>query len=150
DFGHCHSGLPRSDYLPGGTMTISTESKISEIALSSPAARQLLENAGIDYCCGGGRKLKEACLPANVPAADMLRELSVNAERVEPRETHWVTAPLAELTKHIRERHHQYVRDAIPRLRALLAKIREKHGGNHRELPEIEKFFSDIAREMLM
>src|SRR5262245_15072175 len=131
-------------------MTFSSETKVNEIALSNPAARHVLEDAGIDYCCGGGKSLQEACLRANVPAAEILRKLRLNSEQVAPGETPWTTAPLAELTKHIRERHHQYVRDAIPRLRALLAKIREKHGGNHRELPEIEKFFSDIAREMLM
>jgi regulator of cell morphogenesis and NO signaling len=53
-----------------------------------------------------------------------------------------------ELTRHVRERHHKYVRDCIPRVRALLAKIREKHGGKHREIEEIEKLFGDVAREM--
>lgn len=131
-------------------MTFSTESKVNEIALSNPAARHILEDAGIDYCCGGGKSLEEACLRANVPPAAILRKLGLNAEQAVPGETPWITAPLAELTKHIRARHHQYVRDAIPRLRALLAKVREKHGGNHRELGEIEKLFGDVAREMLM
>jgi len=131
-------------------MTLSTETKVNEIALSNPQARHILEDAGIDYCCGGGKSLGEACLRANVPADEVLRQLRRNAEQVGPSEAPWTSAPLAELTKHIRERHHQYVRDAIPRLRALLAKIREKHGSNHRELGEIEKLFVDVARELLM
>lgn len=131
-------------------MTFSTETKVNEIALSNPAARHILEDAGIDYCCGGGKSLKEACLRANVPAVEILQKLRLNAEQVWSGETRWISAPLAELTKHIRERHHQYVRDAIPRLRALLAKVREKHGGSHRELGEIEALFGDLAREMLM
>jgi len=131
-------------------MTFSTETKVNKIALSNPQARHILEDAGIDYCCGGGKSLEEACLRANVPADEILRQLRLNAERVGPGEAQWTSAPLAELTKHIRERHHQYVRDAIPRLRALLAKIREKHGSNHRELGEIEKLFADVGREMLM
>src|SRR5215510_4024069 len=131
-------------------MTFKSETKVNEIALSNPGARRILEDAGIDYCCGGGKSLKEACLSANVAADDILRKLRVHSERVAPCETPWTTAPLAELSKHIRECHHQYVRDALPRLRALLAKVREKHGGNHRELGEIEKVFGDVAREMLM
>lgn len=126
------------------------ETKVNEIALSNSGARRILEDAGIDYCCGGGRSLQDACLRANVSAQDILRQLRLNAERVWPGEEQWTSAPLTQLTKHIRERHHQYVRGVIPRLRALLAKIREKHGGNHLELGEIEKLFGDIAREMLM
>jgi len=131
-------------------MTFSTQTKVNEIALSNPGARHILEDAGIDYCCGGGKSLQEACLRANVPAAEILRKLRWNSEQVAPGETPWATAPLAELTKHIRERHHQYVRDSIPRLRALLAKVREKHGSNHRELGAIERLFADISRDMLM
>jgi len=131
-------------------MNLNSESKVKEIALSNPRARHILEDAGIDYCCGGGRSLQEACLKANVPEAEILLQLRQNSKRVAPSESRWVSAPLAELTRHIRERHHQYVRDSIPRLRALLAKIREKHGNNHRELGDIEKLFGDVAHEMLM
>jgi regulator of cell morphogenesis and NO signaling len=129
-------------------MNYSGETKVNEIALSSPGARHILEDAGIDYCCGGGKSLDEACAKAKVPAERLLWRLRQNGEKPSGEESQWTNAPLAELTKHIRERHHQYVRDAIPRLRGLLAKIREKHGSKHRELGEIEKLFGDVAREM--
>jgi len=37
-----------------------------------------------------------------------------------------------------------------PRLRALLARVREKHGEKHHEIEDIEKLFGEIAREMIM
>lgn len=131
-------------------MTFNSETKVNEIALSNPGARDILEDAGIDYCCGGERSLHDACLQGNVPTEEILRQLRENTKRIVPGQTLWTSAPLADLTKHIREHHHQYVRDAIPRLRALLAKIREKHGSNQPELGQIEKLFADVAREMLM
>ena len=131
-------------------MNFSRDTKVNEIALSNPAARHILEDAGIDYCCGGGKSLEEACLRANVPAAEILGKLRLNGQRIEPGEAHWTSAPLAGLTKHIRERHHSYVRDTIPRLRGLLTKVREKHGSNHRELSEIAELFEHLSREMLM
>ena len=130
-------------------MNPSGETSVKDIALSNSGARHILEDAGIDYCCGGGKSLQEACSKANVPAEQLLWRLSQNSQESLPEELQWTSAPLADLTKHIRERHHQYVRDSIPRLRALLAKIREKHGNKHRELGEIEKLFGDVAREML-
>ena len=131
-------------------MNFNSKTKVNEIALSNPGARHVLEDRGIDYCCGGGESLREACLKANVPAEEILQQLRQNSAKTVPGESQWTSAPLAELTKHIRERHHQYVRNSIPRLRALLKKIREKHGSRHRELGEIEKLFGDVAREMLM
>jgi len=131
-------------------MNFNGETKVNEIALSNPRARHILEDAGIDYCCGGGKSLQEACFKANVPAKQVLWRLRQSKAQVAEGESTWTNAPLAELTKHIRERHHSYVRGSIPGLRGLLAKIREKHGGQHRELAEIEKLFGDVAREMLM
>ena len=131
-------------------MTFNSETKVNEIALSNPGARHILEDAGVDYCCGGGKSLEDACLDANVPADEILRRLRENTEQVAPCEMRWTTAALCDLTKYIREHHHQYVRSAIPRLRALLGKTCEKHGSNHPELGEIETLFADVAREMLM
>src|SRR5580765_7902914 len=129
-------------------MNFSTETRVNEIALSNPGARRVLEDAGVDYCCGGGKSLQDACLHAGVTADEILQRLRQNSELAGPADAEWKNAPLADLTRHIRERHHQYVRDSIPRVRALLAKIREKHGEKHPEIEEIEKLFGDVAREM--
>ena len=94
--------------------------------------------------------MQEACLHARVPAELIRQRLRQKSQSVIPEESAWTTKPLAELTRHIRERHHQYARDVVPRLRGLLAKVREKHGRRHREIGEIDKLFGDVAREMLM
>jgi len=131
-------------------MTFTNGSTVSDIALSNPGARNILEDAGIDYCCGGGISLQEACLRANVSAVEILQKLQLKSEALSSDEARWTSAPLTDLTRHIRTRHHAYVRDAIPRLRAMLAKIREKHAGNHPEVGEIDKFFAKVSRDLLM
>ena len=131
-------------------MDFNTKTRVKEIALSDPRARHILEDAGVDYCCGGGKSLDEACMRANVPAEAILEQLRKNSKKAETEESGWKQASLAELTRHIRDRHHGYVRAVIPRLREMIAKVREKHGSKHREVEEIEKLFGDVAREMLM
>ena len=111
-------------------MNFSTETKMKDIALSNPAARQVLEEAGLDYCCGGGKSLHEACLHADVSPEEILTRLRENAKDTGPEDLKWMTAPLCELTRHIREKHHRYVREAIPRTQALSDKVATKHGGN--------------------
>lgn len=131
-------------------MNFNVETRVSEIAVSNMEARRILEDAGVDYCCGGGKSLHEACLRADVSAEIILRRLQENSDQARPDESGWTKAPFSALTQHIVEHHHGYVRDVIPRLRGMLAKVREKHGSNHREVSEIEKLFGDVAREMLM
>lgn len=131
-------------------MNFSGETRVNEIAQSNLGASSVLEDAGVDYCCGGGKSLQEACLHPGVTPQEILKRLRQNSELVGPQDAARTNAPLADLTRHIRERHHQYVRDCIPRLRGLLAKVREKHGEKHREIEEIEKLFGDVAREMIM
>lgn len=124
DFGHCFLAEPASKWLDGeGDMKFSSETEVHEIALARPGARRILEDAGVDYCRGGGKSLQEACLHADVPAEEILNRLHQNSQLVDdPEETQWTSRPLAELTRHIRQHHHRYVRDASPQLRALLAR----------------------------
>ena len=131
-------------------MSLDHESKMKDIALSNPAARQVLEDAGLDYCCGGGQSLHDACLHADVPAEEILKRLRENSKDVSPDEANWTSAPLSDLTRHIRERHHRYVREAIARVQTLLDKVVTKHGENHPEITDIQRLFTEIGREMIM
>jgi len=130
-------------------MNFNHETAVKEIAVSSPAAAQILENAGVDYCCGGSRPLDEACTAAGVSAEDILARLGAGGEQVTPGDANWVSAPLSELTGHIQQKHHGYVRSAIPRIGALLDKVKAKHGANHPEIGTIESLFSRLGQEMI-
>ncbi len=131
-------------------MDFNSETKMKDIALANPTARQVLEDVGLDYCCGGGKSLHEACLHAHVSPEEVLSRLRENAKETRPDDLNWMAAPLCELTQHIREKHHRYVREAIPRTRALLDKVATKHGQNHAELVDIGKLFAEVGREMIM
>ncbi len=131
-------------------MTFSNATKVKEIVLSNPGARSILEDAGVDYCCGGGKSLQEACLHADVPTEEILDRLRRNSEQVNPDEANWTSASLSDLTRHIREKHHRYVREAISRIRPLLQKVNAKHGENHPEILVIENLFLQVGQEMIM
>lgn len=131
-------------------MSFTTETKVKEIALSNPRAREILEESGVDYCCGGGKSLHDACLSANISADEILEQLKRNSREVSADEASWASAPLSELTRHIREKHHAYVRSAIAGIQTLLAKVKAKHGSAHPEVAVIEELFAKIGRDMIM
>jgi regulator of cell morphogenesis and NO signaling len=131
-------------------MNFTRDTKMKDIAVSNPAARQILEDAGLDYCCGGGKSLHEACLHADVPAEEILSRLRENSKHVSPGEANWTSVPVSDLTRHIRERHHRYVREAIARIQPLLDKVEAKHGKSHPEIADIRRLFAEVAREMVV
>ena len=131
-------------------MNFNDETKVKDIALSNPSATQILEDAGLDYCCGGGKSLHEACLHADVPAEEILNRLRENSKHVSPEEANWTSARLGDPTRHIRERHHRYVREAIARVQPLLDKVEAKHGKNHAEIADIRRLFTEVGREMII
>jgi regulator of cell morphogenesis and NO signaling len=129
-------------------MRFTTTTTVGDIAAANPAAKKVLEEAGVDYCCGGAKSLNEVCTHTGVSAEEILRRLQENRHEAGPQEANWAGAPLADLTKHIVEKHHSYVRGAVPRISALLAKVKAKHGQSHPEVAAIEREFLGLGQEM--
>lgn len=130
-------------------MTPNPDQTVREIAIENPATVAVFEALGIDYCCGGKRPLKEACERANV-AVDRLLELLSGANGRESGEgaARWNDAKLADLSAHIVERHHGYVRQEAPRLEALADEVAGKHGDRSPELSSIRDLFAAVSQEL--
>ena len=129
-------------------MSFTGMTRVGEIAAANPRAKRVLEEAGLDYCCGGEKSLHDACMRANVSPEEILKRLQENSKQAGPDEANWASASLSDLTQHIREKHHRYVREVIPRVRALLGRVKAKHGQNHPELAGIEELFFDLGQDM--
>ena len=133
-------------------MNIDGQQTVRELALNIPAATRVFERLGIDYCCGGGKSLEQACGAANLQpqkVIDLLSAAKLAAEvRQGPEAIDWATAPLADLIHHINNTHHAYTRDEIVRLGPLFEKVCRVHGDQHPELDEIHDKFESLAREL--
>ena len=56
-------------------MVITAETPVREIVVEVPVAIPVLEQFGIDYCCGGKRTLAEACTKRDQSIALVLEAL---------------------------------------------------------------------------
>ena len=121
---------------------------VREIAIQNPASVPVFEALGIDYCCGGKQSLEEACRRANVPVEKALKMLSATEPPQAAR--NWTEASTAELTGHIVEQHHRYVRSESPRLVAMLDKVVDRHAAAHPELRFIRELFGAMTGELFI
>ncbi|HEY3928090.1 MAG TPA: iron-sulfur cluster repair di-iron protein [Candidatus Koribacter sp.] len=129
-------------------MTFTVTQTVGEIAAGQPATTRVFEKLGIDYCCGGGRTLAEACVGANLSADETLAALARSAYVAAPGSKNWPSEPLADLVVHIKNTHHAFVRSECPRIEALAAKVVGVHGKNHPELATVQETFSLLANEL--
>lgn len=130
-------------------MNLSENTKVRQVAMSSSDARKILEQAGVDYCCGGDKSLRDACTQSDASLNEIMERLRVAEEPLSGQGAEWTLAPLPELTRHIVSRHHSYVREAIRRIEPLIGKVKAKHGERHPELIRVETLFLQTADEMI-
>jgi regulator of cell morphogenesis and NO signaling len=127
------------------------EPTVGEIATKTPAAIPVLEKYGIDYCCGGGRPLGEACRELGVSASALLEELSRKTSESAPEDRDWSCESLSALIEHIVSTHHAYLKSELPLLAARLDKVLEAHHQNHGPmLAALESKFTVMSGELQM
>src|SRR5689334_2622861 len=95
---------------------------VGQLVAERPARSVLFERYGIDYCCGGKKSLAEACERKGLPLDSIIREIEALDSKTPAPEADWTTARMSLLADHIERTHHDYLREALPRLEALTAK----------------------------
>ena len=125
---------------------MTSEKTLRDLVLENPAAPRVFERLGLDYCCGGGATLQEACEAANLQPADVLTWLDQMPPEAAVRD--WNREPLADLAAHIQGTHHRFVRDETARLGPLFDKVCRVHGDNHPELECLRSTFARLAAEL--
>jgi regulator of cell morphogenesis and NO signaling len=134
-------------------MTFDETKTVREFALSIPSATKVFEKLGIDYCCGGGKKLGEACVQAKLPVEQVLQQLKqAESSRQALNESgpDWSGQPLADLIDHIVKKHHAFIYEETPRLTALADKVASKHGANHPETAKVNELVEGLFDELSM
>jgi len=130
-------------------MTINMEKTVRELALENPAATRVFEKLGIDYCCGGGQTLEQACRTAAVLLERVMDSLaSAGHTAATAPSKDWQTEPLADLIGHIKDTHHKFVREELARLTPLFDKVCSKHGQKHPELQNMRTTFGGLTNEL--
>ena len=114
---------------PDALPLASPHETLGGIVAARPRAAALFERLGLDYCCGGGQTLEDACRERDLEAAAIKAELEqLEAEADEGREHDVGGLTITELSEHIIESHHEPSRAQMDRIAELLAKVVRAHG----------------------
>ena len=129
---------------------INSQMTVREVTAQLPESTRIFEQLKIDYCCGGGRPLIDACDTAGVEVdnvIEMLTDLS-QSEASESVVVDFQKLTLTELITHILETHHIFTRSEMARIEALSAKVINAHSANHPELVKVESLFQRLCADL--
>lgn len=123
---------------------------VGEWVAKQPATSRVFERHHIDYCCGGGRTVHEACASGDVDAQMLLAELQAARQATDEADPDdgFTSKSLAAMCDAIEQTHHAYLRDELPRLAKLVAKVVDVHGKQHAWLPRLAESFQRLCEEL--
>ena len=126
--------------------TIDRDITLADLIGDTPGLAPALERFGLDYCCGGGRSLADACATAGIDVDETIKELSASDGPAEP--APWIGLSAAELADHIESTHHAYLGEALARLDALVDRVVGAHGETHPELLDVQRIFGELRADL--
>lgn len=133
-------------------MSINPDVTVATLVKDQPATIAVFQRHGIEFCCGGGLPIREACERAGMDLHGLLAELR---EAVDPicDLGDWRAAPIADLVAHIQHRYHDPLYEDLPRLVAMARKVEQRHGSRQPHVlgplrEAIESIEPDLVRHM--
>lgn len=126
-------------------MPATADRTLAELVTADPSAARVLERFGLDYCCGGGRPLEDACAAAGVDPATVLDALTATPAGPTP---DWASMPPEVLVDHLEATHHAYLHAELPRLTELADKVASVHGERHPELVGVRATYAELRADL--
>ncbi len=128
-------------------MNISEQKTVAEVVKENIKAAHIFKKHGIDFCCGGGITIEQACAKNGVDYAILGKELEEIDENIS-KAYNYDNWDINFLTDHILNIHHKYVEESIPILLQYAAKVANVHGHHYKEVVEINNLVIDVAKEL--
>ena len=119
---------------------------VAQIVASDMRTATIFKKYGIDFCCGGGKPVTEACKATEIEASTIFKEIEMlDATKAD---SDFDTMELDILTNHILETHHVYVKESLPIISEFANKVAKVHGNHNPENIEIAKLFHEVSMEL--
>lgn len=120
---------------------------VARLAIRVPAASRVFMRHDIDFCCGGNRRLADACAARGLDPEAILDE--IRAEEPDEGDTRWDEQPVEQLIDHILDTYHAPLRGELPRLGAMARKVLNVHGDKDPErLTALVEVYEGLAAEL--
>jgi regulator of cell morphogenesis and NO signaling len=131
-------------------MVITEHTCVGDIAAAIPSSVRVFQRHGIDFCCGGRTALGTACRELGISAGEVVRAIEDAAGPTADDGRDWTREPLRALIDHIVRTYHAPLRDELPRLDAMAAKVARVHGAKAPHLMRVEALVAELTEDLTL
>lgn len=130
---------------------IESDLTLAQLVTEQPHLAPHLDALGLDFCCGGQRRIVDAVDALGLDLAETLAGLETHTAadvRTGVTDVDWSSLGMADLVDHIESTHHTYLSGALTALHPLAEKVAGVHGDRHPELLEIAQTFVALRADL--
>ncbi len=130
-------------------ITGENDETLGEIVAKDLRKAEVFKKYGLDFCCGGKKTVKEACVEKGIDVTKIEQELQqADKNIISARPQPYNEWSLDFLIDYITNMHHSYVNKTIPDLRSYASKMASVHGSRHTELLAISQLTDEVCEEL--
>lgn len=124
---------------------------VADLVIDHSECASVFKRHRIDFCCRGDVSLEDACARAGVDATALIDELTeaIAAREGRRRRSDPRLMSTAALIDYIVEKHHAYLRRALPFVRELAQKVARVHGDREESLRRLDGIVAELGDSLL-
>lgn len=123
---------------------------IAEIVTEDNGTARVFKKYNLDFCCGGGKTIENACLQANVNVDAVINDLlNTNSSSYANANLNFKDWDPGFLADYIVNVHHNYVKENLSIINEFASKVAKVHGEHASETIEIDNLFTQLSNELL-
>lgn len=122
---------------------------IAEIVSDDISTASVFKKYKLDFCCGGGKTVENACKKANINSDDVVNALVNNTAKDNAPNLNFKDWKADFLIDYIINVHHTYVKENLNIIKEFADKVANVHGHHAAETIEIAQLFSTLSEELI-
>ncbi|MGV8945233.1 MAG: iron-sulfur cluster repair di-iron protein [Lutibacter sp.] len=121
---------------------------IAEIVSDDISTASVFKKYKLDFCCGGGKTVENACKKANINVDEVVNDLINNKSKKDAPNLNFKDWSAEFLADYIVYVHHTYIKQNLSIINEFAEKAAKVHGQHEPKTIEIAALFSTISREL--
>lgn len=121
---------------------------IAEIVSDDISTASIFKKYKLDFCCGGGKTVENACKKENINVDDVVNDLLNNTSKKEAPNLNFKDWSAEFLADYIVYVHHTYIKQNLSIISEFADKVANVHGQHEPKTIEIAQIFSTISSEL--
>lgn len=122
---------------------------IAEIVSDDISTASVFKKYNLDFCCGGGKTVENACKKAAINADDVVYDLMNKKDNSNAPNLNFKDWSADFLADYIVNVHHSYVKENLAVIHEFATKVARVHGHHAHETIEISALFSTLSKELI-